>query len=156
MNARENVEKFCGVYLRTMDPDRAAEASGVRDGYDFLRRQTVGGRLEKMRRGTSDQLRREDVLRRLAQLAFGRANDAVALALRPGELNPETLDLSAVSEFKVTDKGGVEVKLADRVRAMETLCTLMEQQGNGELEALFQALEGAGKRLEGADDDGDA
>ena len=31
-----------------------------------------------------------------------------------------------------------------------------EQQGNGELEALFQALEGAGKRLEGADDDGDA
>ena len=79
--------------------------------------------MEKIQADAAGQLRREEVLRRLAQLAFGRANDAVRLALRPGEVDPEELDLSAVAEFKVTDKGGVEVKLADRVQALETLCT---------------------------------
>ena len=37
------------------------------------------------------------------------------------EADLETLDLSAVAELKVTDKGGVEVKLIDRIRALEAL-----------------------------------
>ena len=109
-------------------------------------------RLEKMRTDAASQLRREDVLRRLAQLAFGRANDAVRLALRPGEVDPEGLDLSAVAEFKVTDKGGVEVKLADRVRALETLCSLLDDGGGRGAEALYRALaEGCGETEEGWD-----
>jgi len=107
--------------------------------------------LEKIQADAAGQLRREEVLRRLAQLAFGRANDAVRLALRPGEVDPEELDLSAVAEFKVTDKGGVEVKLADRVQALETLCTLLEDGGRGAA-ALYRALaEGCGETGEGWD-----
>ena len=91
-------------------------------------------------------------LRRLAQLAFGRANDAARLALRPGEVDPEGLDLSAVAEIKVTDKGGVEIKLVDRVRALETLCSLLESGGGRGAEALYQALaEGCGETEEGWD-----
>ena len=85
------------------------------------------------------QLRREDVLRRLAQLAFGGANDAVYLALHGREADPETLDLSAVAEVKVTDKGGVEIKLVDRVRALETLCGLLDSSGGGAGD-LYRAL----------------
>ena len=139
---------FCRAYLRTMDPERAAAECGRRDGFSLLGSRTVQERMEKMRTDAASQLRREDVLRRLAQLAFGRANDAVRLALRPGEVDPEGLDLSAVAEFKVTDKGGVEVKLADRVRALETLCGLLGESGNGGAEELYRALEDAAGQLE--------
>lgn len=150
MERRDN-GAFCRAYLRTMDPERAAAECGRRDGFSLLASRPVQARLEKMRTDAAGQLRREDVLRRLAQLAFGRANDAARLALRPGEVDPEGLDLSAVSELKVTDKG-VEVKLVDRVRALETLCSLLESGGGDGAEALYQALaEGCGETEEGWD-----
>ena len=127
MNWSEQVRHFCGAYLRTMDPERAAEAAGCEDGFAMLGRKGARRRLE---------------------LAFGRANDAVRLALRPGEADPAALDLSAVAEFKITDKGGVEVKLVDRVRALETLCRLLENSGGGGAEELYRALEDAAGQLE--------
>ncbi len=137
-NKRDN-GGFCRTYLRTMDPDRAAAGIGRQDGYRLLASKSMQDRLEKMRSGAALQLRREDVLRRLAQLAFGGANDAVYLALHGKEADPETLDLSAVAEVKVTDKGGVEIKLVDRVRALETLCGLLESSGGGAGD-LYRAL----------------
>jgi hypothetical protein len=131
-----------------MDPERAAKAVGRVDGFALLGQQGVQEKLEKMRTDAAGQIRREDAVRRLAQLAFGRANDAVKLALQPETVDPETLDLSAVSEFKVTDKG-VEVKLVDRVRALETLCELLECNGSGGAEELYQALEDAASQMEG-------
>ena len=151
MERRESVA-FCRAYLRTMDPGRAAAESGRRDGFSLLGSRAIQERLERMRMDAASQLQREDVLRRLAQLAFGRANDAARLALRPGEVDPEGLDLSAVAEIKVTDKGGVEIKLVDRVRALETLCSLLESGGGRGTEALYQALaEGCGETEEGWD-----
>jgi hypothetical protein len=64
----------------------------------------------------------------------------VALALHAGEADVESLDLSAVAEFRVTDKGGVEVKLVDRVRALATLCELLETGGSQGAEELYRAL----------------
>jgi len=49
-----------------------------------------------MRGDAAGQLRREDAWRRLAQLAVGRADDPVKLALRPEGADPEKLDLSAL------------------------------------------------------------
>lgn len=142
-------KRFCGAYLRTMDPEQAAEAAGREDGFATLGLKSIRRRLEKMR--GAGELRREDALRRLAQLAFGRANDAARLALNPRGVDPGALDLSAVSELKVTDKGGVEVKLVDRVRALETLCGLLEAPGGGGAEELYRALEDAAGQMEGGD-----
>lgn len=142
---------FCAAYLRTMDPEQAAEAAGREDGFATLALKSVRRRLEKMRGAAAGELRREDALRRLAQLAFGRANDAARLALAPREVDPGGLDLSAVAELKVTDKGGVEVKLVDRVRALETLCALLEERSGGGAEELYRALEDAAGQLESGD-----
>ena len=131
---------FCRAYLRTMDPERSAVLIGRRDGFTMLGSARVQSRLEKMREDAAGQIRREDAIRRLAQLAFGRANDAVKLALCPAEVNVEELDLSAVSEIKVTDKGGVEVKLVDRVRALETLCELLAGSGGQNADELYRVL----------------
>lgn len=149
LESKDTYERFCNAYLRTMDPERAAAEIGRHDGFALLGRKAVQKQLEKLRANAAGQIRREDVLRRLAQMAFGRANDAVRLALLPGEVDVEELDLSAVAEFKVTDKG-VEVKLVDRVRALETLFHLLESGGEGGAEELYRALEEAAGQMEGA------
>lgn len=148
MEQRKWQNLFCSVFLRTMDPEQAAEAAGREDGFAALALKSIRRRLEKMRGAAAGELRREDALRRLAQLAFGRANDAARLALCPREVDPGSLDLSAVAELKVTDKGGVEVKLVDRVRALETLCALLGEAGGGGAEELYRTLEDAAGQLE--------
>jgi len=109
----------------------------------MLRRRDIQTELQRMRDDSRNQILREDAVRRLAELAFGRANDAAALALSaPGQHPPvDKLDLSAVSELKVTEKG-IEVKFLDRIRALEALCGLLEQNGDG-AESFFRALEAA-------------
>ena len=138
------LERFCRAYLRTMDPERAAREAGCRDGFAQLAAVRTRERLERMRESAMGQLRREDALRRLAQLAFGQANDGVELALRGREASAEGLDLSAVAEIRVTDKGGVEVKFVDRVRALATLCGLLGGDTGAGAEELFRALSAAG------------
>lgn len=110
MEKNWNERVFCRVYLETMDPEQAAAATGQGDGLALLGRKSIQKRMERMRGAAAGQLRREDVLRHLARIAFGRVNDAVELALRPETANPAQMDLSALSELKVTEKG-VELKL---------------------------------------------
>lgn len=86
------------------------------------------------------EIRRQDVTRRLAELAFGKANDCVRLALED-EPSLDKLDLSLLSEVKRNDKGTVEIKLIDRLRALEQLAAVAEAEP-GEMEAFLQALQG--------------
>ena len=90
----------------------------------------------------SGQIRREDVARRLAELAFGKVNDCVRLVL---EDDPavEKLDLGQLCEIKRNEKGTVEIKLVDRLRALEQLCQLAEQEGE-DMESFLKALSGDG------------
>ena len=91
----------------------------------------------RIREGT---VGRKDVIRRLAELAFGRVNDCVRLVVEeaPGL---EELDLSLLSEVRRSDKGGVEVRLIDRLRVLEQLARMTGESGN-EMDAFLQALQG--------------
>ena len=131
--------RFCRAYLRTMDPEQAAAEVGRRDGYTMLAKRATQQKLEQMRCAAADQLKREDVLRQLARLAFGRVDDAVRLALCRGEVEISGLELSAISELRVAEKG---------VRALETLWKLLdagEPQGS---DPLYQALTELGREPE--------
>ena len=88
----------------------------------------------------SGDVRKADVVRRLAELAFGKANDCVRLVLEEGA-DLGRLDLSLLSEVKRNDKGMVEVKLLDRLKALEQLMDLVGEE-NADVEAFFQALQG--------------
>ena len=89
------------------------------------------------------KIRREDVTRRLAELAFGKANDCVRLALEDDpQLN--RLDLSLLSEIKRNEKGTVEIKLIDRLKALEQLALAAGDDQNG-AEAFLQALRESGE-----------
>ena len=82
---------------------------------------------------------RQDVARRLAELAFGEANDCVKLVLEQ-ETDLDSLDLSLLSEVKRNDKGTVEVKLIDRLQVREQLAALAGKEETG-LSALLDALQ---------------
>ncbi len=88
------------------------------------------------------QLEREDVARRLAELAFGKANDCVRLVLED-EPRLDKLELSLLSEVKRNEKGTVEVKLVDRLKALEMLASLAQERGS-DLESFLQALRESG------------
>ena len=88
----------------------------------------------------SGEIRRQDVTRRLAELAFGRANDCVRLALEDN-LCLDDLDLSLLSEVKRNEKGTVEIKLIDRLRALEQLAQTAGKEKT-DVDAFLQALQG--------------
>ena len=89
------------------------------------------------------EIRRRDVTRRLAELAFGKANDCVRLALED-DPSLDKLDLSLLSEVKRNDKGTVEIKLIDRLRALEQLALVAEEEKT-DLEAFLSALQEGGE-----------
>ena len=95
---------------------------------------------ELQQRIRSGEVRRQDVTRRLAELAFGKANDCVRLALED-EPSLDKLDLSLLSEVKRNDKGTVEIKLIDRLRALEQLAEVAEEE-KSDMDAFLQALQG--------------
>ena len=82
---------------------------------------------------------REDALRGLAQIAFGRANDCVRLVLEDDPPIGE-LDLTLLSEVKRSEKGTIEVRLADRIRALEELLQAGAAD-DGAAAAFFAAVE---------------
>ena len=90
----------------------------------------------------SGTLTRSDVARRLAELAFGKANDCVQLVLGE-DVQIEGLDLSLLTELKRNDKGTLEVRLVDRLKALELLSSLAEHEGT-DLESFLQAMQGSG------------
>ena len=96
-----------------------------------------GSLKQRIRRG---QIRREDVTRRLAELAFGQPNDCVL------EEVPDLkgLDLSLLSEIKRSEKGMVEIKLIDRLKALEQLAESAGDDSD-QVEAFLKALQADGE-----------
>ena len=90
----------------------------------------------------SGNVRRADVVRRMAELAFGKANDCVRLALEDAP-KLDRLDLSLLSEIKRNEKGTVEIKLIDRLQALEQLAQAAGQSGT-DPEEFLRALQQAG------------
>lgn len=101
------------------------------------------GDKELQKRIRSGTLTREDVARRLAELAFGKANDCVKLVLDE-DAKLDGLDLSLLTELKRNDKGTLEVRLVDRLRALEQLAVLAQSSGT-DLESFLQAMQGNGE-----------
>lgn len=136
-NIPSEKRRFASAYLRCFDVDLAADSIGRCDGVRLLGTPAVQEEL-RLQRAQCD-ICRQDVLRRLAQLAFGRANDCVKLVLSE-EPDLDALDLSLLSEVKRNDKGTVEVKLIDRVRALQELLQAGSQT-NDAAELFFAAAE---------------
>ena len=119
----ENVQLFC--YLRVRVKGRGVMEHEKQK--DSLKQRIQRGKVS-----------RSDVIRRLAELAFGKANDCVRLALED-DAELAKLDLSLLSEIKRNEKGTVEIKLIDRLKALEQLALATEEEG-GQAEEFLRSL----------------
>ena len=88
-------------------------------------------------------LDREQLLEQMRALACARVNDAVKLAYLPEEEREAIgkLDLSALIEFRRSGAGTVELKFADRMKALERLLELSGPSSEEQLDSLFQRME---------------
>ena len=88
-------------------------------------------------------LSREALLEQMGRLAFARVNDAVKLAFLPEEERDVIgrLDLSALTEFRRSGAGTVEMKFTDRMRALERLLELSGPGGEEQLEQFLRSME---------------
>lgn len=88
-------------------------------------------------------LDREQLLEQMRALACARVNDAVKLAYLPEEEREAIgkLDQSALIEFRRSGAGTVELKFADRMKALERLLELSGPSGEEQLDSLFRRME---------------
>ncbi len=88
-------------------------------------------------------LDREQLLEQMRTLACAKVNDAVKLAYLPEEERDAIgkLDLSALIEFRRSGAGTVELKFADRMKALERLLELSGPSSEEQLDSLFQRME---------------
>ena len=89
-------------------------------------------------------LDRDALLEQMGRLACARVNDAVKLAFLPEEEREAIgrLDLSALTEFRRSGAGTVEMKFTDRMRALERLLELSGPDKAEALECFLQSMEG--------------
>lgn len=100
-----------------------------------------------MREDSKENIQRDQILEQMGRIADGRVNDAVKLAFLDSELSREQLeeigqlDLGALTEFKRSGNGTVEIKLVDRMAALEKLAALLGDGGEEKAERFFRDLE---------------
>ncbi len=75
-------------------------------------------------------IQRRDVLRRLAELAFGKPNDCVRLVVEES-VDIDSLELGLLREVKRCGNGSVEIKLVDQLQILEQLAALTEKEEPG-------------------------
>lgn len=158
-NPKSKKYAFCCYYVILGD---VAE-SAVRAGYSREEALTEGIKLlesqecrEMTARLKSTLADRGNVTAGLKRLAFGNCSDAVYLVFSD-ELPPpdviQRLDLFNVSEIKRVKGGGVEIKLFDRLKALEKLFELENSfSENDKALGLIKALAEPTKDGEAIDD----
>lgn len=138
---------FCCNYVMLGNAEEAAVKAGfppdtaLADSVNCLKDPQCRALISELSSALSDM---SAVRSGLHRLAFGSCKDAVILAFAD-ELPPmsviEKLDLFNVSEIKRDKGGGVEIKLFDRLKALEKLCELeLSNDSKNVAEGLIDAI----------------
>ena len=150
-NTRAKLNAFCCNYVMLGSAEEAAVRAGfpresaLAEGIELLKTEECRQLISQLRELLTDS---GSVAAGLKRLAFGSCTDAVYLVFAD-ELPPagviEKLDLFYVSEIKLVKGGGVEVKIFDRLKALEKLFELENAfNDRGRAESLIRALTGDG------------
>ena len=93
----------------------------------------------------------EEVRAGLRRIAFSSSADAVKLLLADNydDIDVEALDLFNIAEIKRPKSGGIEIKLFDRIKALEKLGDISDNAENSSAKPFYAALEKSAASLEG-------
>ena len=151
MSLTKRETEFCRYYTACRHTREAAARAGFafpeRSGMRLMARDAIRQEIERLsqqERGTASAI---DGLKRIA---FGSVTDAVRLVLSPEPSELESLDLFMVSEIKRTDKGGMEIKFFDRIKALQTLLEAGEEGGDSDTSQFVDAIYKGASAINGA------
>ena len=142
---------FCHYYLKTCDAEMAARMAGYRElppgeAVRLLAGTQARKMLHKLKESVRGGLDTYQAAMRLAELAFSPATDAIKLAFMPRDTPPEELDgldLRQVAQICRKGDGTVEVKLVDRLEALNRLIEFLSGLDDGQGDSLMDALNAA-------------
>lgn len=150
---------FCCLYAALGNAEEAAVKAGfgkdcaLSEAAACLRISAYRKKISALRNALCDD---GAVISGLRRLAFGSCSDAVILALADDVPSPEQisqLDLFNVSEIKRIKGGSIEIKLFDRLKALEKLFELQNSfDDRGKASALVQALTASAETEVNCDD----
>ncbi|MCR4924724.1 MAG: hypothetical protein K5917_00385 [Clostridiales bacterium] len=100
----------------------------------------------------------EQIYSGFEQLAFGQITDAIRLIYSdnaPSIEEIENMDLLNISEIKRAKGGGMEIKFFDRLKALEKMQSLNEEESDNSSNSFYEALMGTVKSSSNRRDDED-
>lgn len=84
----------------------------------------------------------DEVIKGFKRLAFGSAADCIKLIYKTEitDLELENMDLFSVSEIKKPKDGSLEIKFFDRLKALQLLSEITENENNDKAVPFFEAI----------------
>lgn len=153
---------FCGFYHRLKNAREAAVKAGYppndceQTAEKLLASREVAEYLRSLEREAESENIRQTAVKGLMRVAFGSIGDVIRLiksddSVASHEL--EQLDLFNVSEIKQVKGGGWEIKLFDRIKALEQLCRLCESLPQEKSCSFYDAIEKGAAALQNRQND---
>ena len=139
-------KKFCQIYAALNNLKEAA----VHAGYDaesaqataeeLIAREDIAKEVSRLSAKNSESLC-DRAVAGLLRLAFGNYDDCIKLLYRDEEPDLSAMNLFNISEIKRPKGGGLEIKFADRMKALALLYEIGKQGEDEDSLSFFEALE---------------
>ena len=149
MNTKQRL--FCSYFCILGNAREAAAKAGfsnpAKDGDRLLARADINEEIKSLQQR---DMRFAKATSGLFRLAFGSVADAVSLldGRERSSSELEQMDLFSVSEIKRPKTGGMEIKFYDRLKALQLLCSLNNDNQSSAL-PFYEALEKSALSLGG-------
>ena len=147
MTKKEKV--FCRVYAALNNLKEAAVHAGYpaesaqAAGEELICREDISREVQRLSAKNSDSLC-DRAVAGLLRLAFGNYDDCIKLLYCDSEPNLSLMNLFNISEIKRPKGGGLEIKFADRMKALALLYEIGKRSEDEDGLSFFEALENGG------------
>lgn len=139
---------FAFIWGMGEHPAAAARQAGLKEDaaslMALLENPGIQTEAERWQSCSKSQLCRQAARQGLERLAFGSIEDAVRLVFLeelPEKEELARMNLACISEIKRPKGGGCEIKLVDRIKALELLASLPEEKESTGADSFLKALE---------------
>lgn len=137
---------FCRVYSALNNLKEAAVHAGFpaesaqKTAEELIAREDISKEVMRLTAKNSDSLC-DRAVAGLLRLAFGNYDDCIKLLYCDEEPDLSAMNLFNISEIKRPKGGGLEIKFADRMKALALLYEIGKQSEDEESMSFFEALE---------------
>ncbi len=143
---------FCHNFALYANAREAASKSGYaspeKAGMKLMSRKEIKDEIDKL---NLQKAEKSEIICGLKRLAFGSVADCLKLILADGveSFDTENMDFFNIAEIKKPKGGGLEIKFFDRLKALEKLTSISENNDEDSSMPFYEAIRKSAKALDG-------